>query len=425
MEKRWVRLRALAGRAFSPGAPVDEFKLFCGRTEQIKSLIKAVTSRGCHMVMYGQRGVGKTSLASMFKHIFEDFESMRFIKINCTKDDDFGDVWRRSFESIPVLVEGGTPETRVPGRSTIEYNLSQFLPDEVGAGDIRRIIEQECDEGFEIVLVFDEFNVLDEDERAVFADTIKDLSDNSVAITLVLVGVANNILELLKEHESIERCLVQIAMPPMTQDELTEIVDRAMTVMQMEIDEDARDLIVFLSRGFPHYTHLLGQESAFCAIDRESRQISLQDVKGGIDGALKNTLVTTREAYHRATQAQRKGTLYGSVLLACAMAHTDDRGFFSSTDVREPLRRITQTKYEIPAFSRHLKDFSEDEERGPVFECTGKKRRARYAFNNPLLRPYVILRGIREGVVVGDLLEEMGMSREAAREFQGLLPFPD
>ena len=55
-------------------------------------------------------------------------------------------------------------------------------------------------------------------------------------------------------------------------------------------------------------------------------------------------------------------------------------------------------RYEIAAFSRHLADFCSDD-RGPVLERTGVPRRYRFRFRNPLLQPFVIMKGLAEKLI--------------------------
>ena len=71
--------------------------------------------------------------------------------------------------------------------------------------------------------------------RALFTDTIKPLSDRVVPATLVLVGVADTIDELIREHRSVERAIVQVRMPRMARDELAEIARRGIEASHMTI----------------------------------------------------------------------------------------------------------------------------------------------------------------------------------------------
>lgn len=64
-EKEKMRLRGRVNEAFTPAAPIQKRDLFSGRTKQFGDLADAVVSVGQHGVVFGERGVGKTSLASV------------------------------------------------------------------------------------------------------------------------------------------------------------------------------------------------------------------------------------------------------------------------------------------------------------------------------------------------------------------------
>lgn len=186
--------------------------------------------------------------------------------------------------------------------------------------------------------------------------------------------------------------------------ELKDIVRKAAAALAMAIEEDGLELIVLLSQGLPHYTHLLGKESFVTAIKARRRQVTMTDVRHGVREAVENRLESVQNAYQKATKAQRKGTLFRQVLLACALAEVDEQGYFVSADLREPLLKITGKSYDIPNFSQHLDKFSSDQTRGPVLEKAGTTRRFRFRFVNPLLQPFVIMRGLLDGLLSGDLL---------------------
>jgi len=69
----------------------------------------------------------------------------------------------------------------------------------------------------DFVIILDEFDrVHDEDSRVLMADTIKTLSDQLVSTTMVIVGVADDVNQLISSHASIDRNLVQVLMPRMS-----------------------------------------------------------------------------------------------------------------------------------------------------------------------------------------------------------------
>jgi ABC-type transport system involved in cytochrome bd biosynthesis fused ATPase/permease subunit len=59
------RLRATVLLTFTPGKPVDNLDLLAGREKQIGKVLEAVFSPGQHAAIYGERGVGKSSLANL------------------------------------------------------------------------------------------------------------------------------------------------------------------------------------------------------------------------------------------------------------------------------------------------------------------------------------------------------------------------
>jgi hypothetical protein len=133
----------------------------------------------------------------------------------------------------------------------------------------------------------------------------------------------------------------------------------------------------------------------------------MPDLEFAIRESVDNQLETNFSAYKLAVEAPR-GTLFKPVLLACALAKKDEHGFFYAKDIVQPLRLIDgnsqeqrdskakrrKKELEIPAFARHLKQFSSSE-RGPILQ----NRRRQYRFVRPAMEPYVILRGLSDGLI--------------------------
>src|SRR5690606_29131012 len=102
------------------------------------------------------------------------------------------------------------------------------------------------------IFIIDEFDRLQQEPRRAFADTIKALSDHAVGATVVLVGVADSVDELFREHASVERALVQIRMPRMSAREIEQILQTGLQRLEMTIDNAAMRRISRLSQGLPH-----------------------------------------------------------------------------------------------------------------------------------------------------------------------------
>jgi Cdc6-like AAA superfamily ATPase len=393
-KKQELALRV--GAVFSPAAPIREKDVFAGRTVQLRTVIDAINQIGQHALIYGERGVGKTSLANVlgsFVVAATGHSDVIAPHINCDTTDTFSSIWGKVFKQIKTVHKrhgmGFNAQTQqVVSRLASELE-QPITPDTVLS------VSLSLTENSLFIPIIDEFDRLaDKESTRHFTDTIKALSDQSPSTTLILVGVADTVEEqLIAEHQSVERALVQVRMPRMSRDELTQIIHTGVSVLGMTVDSKASEYIATLSQGLPHYTHLLGLHATRQAIDDNRRKVSPEHVDGAIRKAIDGAQQTLQRAYHQATTSPRSDSLYEEVLLACALAHTDQLGYFAAVDVRDPMSGIMKKRYEIAAFARHLADFCAAD-RGSVLERTGIPRRYRFRFRNPLLQPFVIMQGL-------------------------------
>jgi len=250
-----------------------------------------------------------------------------------------------------------------------------------------------------VILIADEFDRLENpDVDAMFADTIKALSDFDVDTTLVVVGVADDVDDLISEHESVDRCLVQVHLPRMDMGELTEIVERGMAAVAMTIDDQATTRICTVALGLPHYAHALALAAGRAAIDARRTHVETEDVSAAMDVLIRDTGQTILKSFDAATASPRRENYYFQVLLACALAPTDHLGWFRAADIREHYSRIMQRRYEIPSYSRHLHDLC-NPDRGQVLQKLGGTHNFRYRFTSPMLEPFVIIHGLKRKLV--------------------------
>src|SRR5688500_18005312 len=90
-------------RAFTPSAPIDRSSLFAGRHTQVTKLINAVNQRGQHAVLFGERGVGKTSLANVLKDFLAQFgASFNVASTNCDAESTFASIFKILLSELPV-----------------------------------------------------------------------------------------------------------------------------------------------------------------------------------------------------------------------------------------------------------------------------------------------------------------------------------
>jgi Cdc6-like AAA superfamily ATPase len=379
----WNLLDARAQQLFRPAAPIDSADLFAGRIDQLKLLVDVIYQAGAHAILYGERGVGKTSLANIIKDkLMGEYKITQVIKISCDPEDTFTSIWGKVFFGIGL--DGHM------AADIVHQSPQPFM--------VYRVAE-ELSRGRPHLVILDEFDrVRDRNTRVLIADTIKYLSDNPIPFKVVVVGVGDSVVHLFGTHPSIARCCTQIKMPRMSAAELQKILDDRYGHIHMAITDGAKALMIHFAHGLPGYMHLLGQLAARAAIAERTQLINDNHVGSALRMAVEKSDESTRRDYLLATNSSAKDNLYKAVLLACATAQKNEIGQFSAADLREPLAGILKREVDIPYYARHLRAFCEFD-RGPALIKTGSPKRYRYHFANPLLEPLAVMMGFRDGLL--------------------------
>ena len=241
----WMALEFEIQRLFD-GAPVDEEQLFAGRLSEVTKMLQTVMERSRHVVLFGERGVGKTSLSNIFwKRYGKTLQSFIVARVQCGPQDDFSSLWVRALEELKAMgLSRGRPEY-----VTFDADFVSITPSQV-----RRELQKISPNALPII-IFDEYDkVTDRDTKILTANLIKELYDFAVHTTVILVGVAENISQLVEDHASIGRALVDVPLNRMSEKELKEIIYQRAKQTPMSFSNDAIWSIVILSRGLPFFT---------------------------------------------------------------------------------------------------------------------------------------------------------------------------
>jgi hypothetical protein len=406
-------LSARAIDAFKPRTPITTKELFAGRWSELTTAADAVKQPGLHVVIYGERGVGKTSLANvvgptiwatenMEVELHADWNYRLVIRGVAYTDDTFSTLWRRIFNEVrwPGNGSSGAPE------GTITTAAAFGLKEEVTIDEVRHVLSV-TNGG---VFIIDEFDQAAPSVSKSITELIKALSDFSADCTIVLVGISDTVDRLLAGHASIPRAVVQVKVERMKADELKLILVKAEHVLGIRFTQDASNMIVHLSQGLPHYTHLIGLHSVRSAASRLSvTTVERMDVFNALKTAVKQAEQSVGEKHATATYSSHSNSLHRRVLLACAVAasrYRDPLGYFTPSSVIAPLENILHKRVKLANFTDHLFQFC-DLKRGCVLERDGQPWGYRYRFSDPLLVPYIFMDGIESKLTDDKALTEM------------------
>jgi len=403
-----VRLAALKD-IFRPSAPTDNLELFQGRFKQLEGVNSGIQEIGQHVVVFGERGVGKTSIAYIARGIFLSVpgELAITVRVQCAEGDSFDAVWKRfgnrlqeeAAESLSERDFAEVTETLRRAESILLFSENELSPD-----DVRRALKIVAAR-IKLLVIVDEFDrTASSTVSTFFADLIKTLSDDLVKMTLLFVGVAENVTDLIDGHESTIRNIRQVSMPRMSNEELERIVVngyeqyRLRSADGLTCDIRAARSIARISQGFPYYTHLLagaaGAEAIRRGLDRVTTQIVVEAMIAAVDGTSHAIKTSYLDAVEARADAQLENTL-----LACALAEIDYMGYFTSSSLNAPISHMSGEQKGPGHFARHLKRFALVNGANSILEekRTGE-RKVKYRFRDPLMKPFVLIKGVQSGL---------------------------
>jgi len=393
-EEDWLTLEHEVIQSFTPGTPINEAELLAGRAETIRQLQNTVLEPGRHALIYGERGVGKTSIANTFyRSLNKPTREVLSIRVNGDTSDTFETLWRKVFRRIKITASDGSVSL-----------ANDAHPDALTADDVVTELSSFGPEYCPIV-VLDEFDrVTDVKCKTLISDIIKNLSDYTVNCTLIVVGVAKSVSELISNHASVERALVQVPMKRLTRHELADIVTLRARRLGLSVEEVALWRITFFSAGLPFYTHSLGKHAALRAISAKRKNIREADVFDAMQDCLADVDYSVKESYVRGTEKiYRKANIFAEVLAACALTEIDSLGQFTAVAVEKPISEIMGQTMKSSSFGFHLNELTRPE-RGQILEKSGQRRTYKFQFRNPLMQPYIVMRSIQDGLITRDLL---------------------
>jgi Cdc6-like AAA superfamily ATPase len=412
-----LALAASASKVFQPRTPITTKDLFAGRWGELTKVSDAVHQPGLHVVIYGERGVGKTSLANVVRPTIRALDQFGkaqgqvrerlVIKSIGTTGDTFSTIWDKLLGEITwPTQEDAIGLTNAVKERFVSTREAFTLKGDITVDNVRRVLAALPGS----VFIIDEFDRTADGTSKHFTDLIKTLSDLSVDCTVIIVGVSETVGNLVADHESINRALVQVPLPRMKAEELRAILTNAEKTLEVEFSDEAATLIVHVSQGLPHYTHLIGLHALRnAALKRVSTTIERGDVLEALKNAVKEAEQTVTQKHSTATHSSHKDALYRQVLLACALAAAlshDPLGYFNPSEVVEPLIKILGRDVTIATFTNHLGEFSQDK-RGKVLEKDGQPWGFRYRFHDPLLVPFAFMNAVEGGLLSGESLVQM------------------
>lgn len=340
-----------------------------GREPEREQILRALIEDRMHVLIHGERGMGKTSLANFAVAQLHraDFLLARHV---CAAGADFDTILGALVAELRYAAAARDPALagRLPARPLSPMEARAALE---ALRDVRT------------VLVVDEFDrIADDMTRVAFADLLKYCADRRLPLSFLLVGVAETAGQLLGGHPSVQRCLARLPLPLLADPEIERIVARG-EAAGLSVPLALRRAVAGLARGMPYMAQLLSLRAGQAALAEGRMELRGEDLRTAIAAAIAEADPVAQTLYDRATAGGRDAAMV-QLLRAAAAGARDPFGRFAAGD-RPAGFRVAGISADPTALRRALGS-------GAIRPVPQSDV---YAFGCTLLPPLVLLRTVQ------------------------------
>jgi Cdc6-like AAA superfamily ATPase len=377
---RFAQVRLKVRDAFTPSQPISDRRFFAGRQGVLTQMIRSLEDQRRHLVIYGDRGIGKTSLLHV---LAEAAREARYIVVywSCGAASSFDETFRSAAGEIPLLFHSGFSPTA--SEAETGASLADLLP----PGPISpRVFGELCAKitGTRALIILDEFDRCQSGEfRREIAELIKILSDRSVRVELIIAGVAADLAELVEHIPSIRRNIQTFRIPLMTDDEIRNLVETGTRTSGLLFQPDAQHFVVSTACGSPYLASLICHHASLSAVDARRAEVLAEDVGQGITVAvdeLRHRLPRTLQ--NQVNRLVAKGA--GRALAVLAAASLSASGDFDDRAIEQ----VASSTSEATLCKRLCQEIAADDGIVRAHEYDGQRR---YSFVEEGLPAYLWL----------------------------------
>lgn len=309
------------GEAFTPTRPKPGRRQLVGRETELERILQALQEEQAHVVLYTERGRGKTSLANL---VIETLRQSGVIvaRHTCEAGSMFDGIIRGLLRDLPRAL------LATPANDPTEVGCEAALPPrDLRPRDVVAVMDRLTCRA--LVCVVDEFDrVQDKDTRTRLADTIKQVSDQGIPLLFMVVGVSENLEQILGQHPSIQRNLVAVQLPLLSDAEVAAIIETGAQLAGFTVVPPVAQNVAILARGSPYMAQFIGLRLVQSARQRGDADVSETDLANAVNRLLAEASPHTLALHASLTSGATDAEMVRA-LLALATASQDVWGRFA------------------------------------------------------------------------------------------------
>lgn len=301
----------LAGVLFA-ARPIQSREFLLGRDDILQRIEEALYSNGRSIFIYGDRGVGKSSVAATaaFQYQSSDAEP---IFVSGSSNETFASiivniaqqaVGRSSLTSGKTVNTAGLDLYGLKlGRSyeNSQLDLASKIKTISDAANLLKEVASIHSE--KPIVVIDEFDTItSQDERNKFASLLKTIGDQGIALKFIFTGIGSSVEELLGAHPSSYRQLETIELRKLDYEDRRHIAFNAADAFGVDLDSDIAWRISMICDGYPYYIHLIMEKMLWVAFNKEKEVAYLENTifEAGLRQAINSISAELKRPYEKA-----------------------------------------------------------------------------------------------------------------------------
>lgn len=380
---------------FTPHTPVDEISHFFGREDEAARLVSVINSPGQHILVYGDRGVGKTSLAKTTCNILlHKIQKGHHFEKRCDSSDTFSSLFLEPLAEagIDLSLQEQTVTQNSGGGAKLSVGIAKADLSTKCETKLKSVSTINPDspswvarqlKNLKGICLIDEADaIVCEIEKKKIAELVKLLSDYNSPFKLVIVGIAKTGEELTAGHPSVERCLKEVQLSRMSDDDLKKIILNGFKKVNLVVEEDVVEEVVDISAGYPHFTHLICLKCAEKALISGNRHITQSILSIALEEAVKDSEGALKRMYESTLRALNKPLEYKILLLAAAYCKVPE---FRSSELRMTLSEKFTVDIDSQSLSRRLTHLTKGDEITILY----KPARGCFQFTDPRMPSFL------------------------------------
>lgn len=297
---------------FRPGKlPIEQNNVYAPRGIKEQDFTRFI-SRGWVPIVYGEYGVGKTSLA---RHVLKHHSEIgKLVNVESVEGKEFEEIVQQILEKVGFSIarkETSTNSTtrslETSGKTPIKWGefTAKFTGSRtrtvtteeeftVKSPTESRVISLAEENG--LALILDELHKSSLDFKRALTSFIKAYSNaNCSNFKIVLLGTSSDASDLIDLDEGIDRIVNEVHLPSMEREESFFLIDNGMRRLGVDLPFDIKERIIKFSVGSPNILQYLCLEVSEAAFPREGRLVRY----GDLDTAVRNYIESKENRLYR------------------------------------------------------------------------------------------------------------------------------